>query len=136
MKFKSLTTAAMFALSATMTLWSAPAAFAAGTDAQQIALGHKLYNAHCASCHRADGHGGVHFAHAVSADLQAPGLEHTYHENDALILRAILQARDEDGDRLDAPMPKWEGRLSQPQAEAIVAYLHTLHAHHGHAAKR
>ncbi len=105
----------------------AGAAMPSHDAARQIELGHHLYDEHCASCHRADGRGGVHFAHAVSADLQAPGLERDYHHSDALIVRAILEARDEDGERLDQPMPAWRGRLSPTQARAIVAYLHTLH---------
>jgi mono/diheme cytochrome c family protein len=114
------------AVSVASLAWAAPAL--AGGHAQNIAEGKRLYMQDCASCHRASGAGGVHFGHAVSADLQAPGLEKTYHHNDKLIRRAILQAKDQNGERLDQPMPAWHGRLSTAQAKSIVAYLHTLHA--------
>ncbi|WP_297367751.1 cytochrome c [Acidocella sp.] len=92
-----------------------------------IATGHALYNAHCSGCHLTSGAGGVHFSHAISSNLRAPGLEETYHNNPSLLVRAILYARDEDGDRLDSPMPAWKGVLSHKQALDIVAYLETLH---------
>ncbi|GLR66555.1 hypothetical protein GCM10010909_12350 [Acidocella aquatica] len=98
------------------------------TTSSQLATGAKLFAANCASCHRADGSGGMKFGNAVSADLRAPGLETTYKSSDKLLLRAILEAKDEDGDRLDQPMPAWKGRLTTADAEAIIAYLHTLHS--------
>ena len=98
------------------------------TTSSQIATGAKLFATDCASCHRADGSGGVKLGNAVSADLRAPGLETTYKSSNKLLLRAILEARDEDGDRLDQPMPAWKGRLTTANAEAIIAYLHTLHS--------
>ena len=82
-------------------------------------------------CHKADGAGGVHFGRGVvSADLRAPGLEKTYRGEDKLIVRAILQARDESDQPLDAPMPHWAGTLTKAQAYDIVAYLRTLGASH------
>lgn len=89
--------------------------------------GKQLFQARCAACHKKDGSGGIHFGDAVSADLRAPALEKMYHHNDTLILRAILQGLDEDGQPLDAPMPHWKGAISKAQAEKIVAYLKTLH---------
>jgi mono/diheme cytochrome c family protein len=96
--------------------------------AVDTSAGQALFLQNCAACHLATGAGGVHFGNAVSADLRAPELETTYHNNDALILRAILQAKDEDGEPLDPPMPAWAGRLSQTQAGQILAYLHKLHS--------
>ncbi|WP_298282310.1 cytochrome c [Acidocella sp.] len=98
-------------------------AFAQTSD---VKVGHELYAEHCSGCHLASGAGGVHFSHAVSSDLRAPGLEDTYHNKSALLVRAILYARDEDGDRLDSPMPAWKGVLSEKQALDIIAYLQTL----------
>ncbi len=101
-------------------------ALPSAAQASAVATGAKLFAANCAECHRADGSGGIHFGAAVSADLRAPGLEQTYHNSDKLLLRAILQARDENGDRLDQPMPAWQGRLTRTQAKDIIAYLKTL----------
>ena len=96
--------------------------------ATSVSAGKALYLSHCSGCHRANAAGGLHLGKAVSADLQAPGLENTYHHSTKLLLRAILDARDEDGDRLDQPMPAWKGRLSRAQALDIIAFLKTLHA--------
>ena len=88
--------------------------------------GKQLFQANCAECHHSDGRGGVNFGDVTSADLRAPGLERTYRHDDALIVRAILFGKDESGQPLNAPMPKWSGQLSVAQAQDIVAYLHTL----------
>lgn len=94
--------------------------------AQASQSGKQLFDNKCAACHKKSGAGGVHFGDAVSADLRAPGLEDMYHHKDKLILRAILQGMDEDGQPLDAPMPHWKGAISKAQAEKIVSYLKTL----------
>ena len=97
----------------------------------EVAAGRALFKADCVMCHRADGSGGVHFGHGVaSADLRAPGLERTYGGEDALIVRAILHGIDQHGKPLHAPMPHWAGTLSVAQADAVVAYLHTLKRTH------
>ncbi len=93
-----------------------------------LAAGKALYNTNCAICHLGNGAGGVHFGDAVSANLQAPGLESAYHNSDKLIMRDILQPRDDDDEPLELPIPAWAGRLSVAQAKEIVAYLHSLHA--------
>lgn len=90
--------------------------------------GKPLFEASCSGCHLATGAGGVHFGNVVSADLRAPGLEARYHNNDSLLLRAILHGKDQDGQPLHSPMPVWAGRLSNAQAEDIIAYLKTLHS--------
>ncbi len=95
-------------------------------EAQNVEQGKTLFLAHCSACHLASGAGGVHFGNAVSADLRAPGLETTYHNSDKLLLRAILDARDETDEPLDAPMPAWRGKLTQSEAQDIIAYLKTL----------
>jgi mono/diheme cytochrome c family protein len=111
-----------------MSLFAPVSAAQKSETAPGIGTGKALFDANCAVCHRASGAGGIHFGNAVSADLRAPGLEATYHGNDALILRAILHAIDQNGAPLDAPMPAWAGRLSSMQAKDIIAYLHTLHS--------
>lgn len=100
----------------------------AGAAQASAAAGQTMYQTDCAMCHLPSGQGGVHFGSAVSANLTSPGLEQTYNHNDALIKRAILQAKDQDGQPLDMPMPAWQGRLTDEQAGEIVAYLHTLKA--------
>jgi mono/diheme cytochrome c family protein len=89
-------------------------------------VGKTLYAANCAACHLASGKGGVHLGSAISANLTAPGLETTYHHSDSLLLRAILEAKDQDDQPLDAPMPAWINTLTPAQALDIITYLHTL----------
>lgn len=101
---------------------------AAHSTKPNVMDGKKLYAANCATCHMANGVGGKSFGAVKSANLQAPSLEHTYHNSDKLLLRAILYARDEDGNRLDAPMPVWHGKLSDAQGRDILAFLKTLHS--------
>lgn len=107
------------ALAAGSLLIAAPAAHAALT-------GKQLFDSRCATCHKKTGAGGLKFGTVVSADLRSPGLEKMYHNDDNLILRAILQGRDEDGQPLDAPMPHWKGVIGKKQAQLIVGYLKTL----------
>jgi mono/diheme cytochrome c family protein len=97
--------------------------------AQGTAAGKALFLSHCALCHHDNGSGGVKLGTAVSADLRSPGLEVTYHHDDALILRAILEGKDEDGQPLEAPMPHWKGSLTKQQAEEILTYIETLCCH-------
>jgi mono/diheme cytochrome c family protein len=100
----------------------------APANSEAALVGKNLFDANCAACHQASGAGGIHFGNVVSADLRAPKLENTYHGQDALILRAILHAKDQNGVPLNSPMPAWAGRLSPQQAKDIIAYLHTLKA--------
>lgn len=95
-------------------------------SAQAAMSGKQLFDSRCAGCHKKDGSGGLKFGEVVSADLRSPGLENMYKHDDNLILRAILQGRDEDGQELDAPMPHWKGVIGKQQAEKIVKYLKTL----------
>ncbi|HQT63756.1 MAG: cytochrome C [Acidocella sp. 20-57-95] len=118
----------ILAILAVGTLVTLPNAAKANTTAPSVANGATLFASNCASCHGSNGAGGMKFGSAVAADLQAPGLEKTYHGSDKLILRAIMLAKDEDGDRLDQPMPAWKGKLTEAQAKDIIAYLHTLHS--------
>ncbi len=113
----------VFVCAAIFTGMALPSAVASNANLQQ---GQILYNEHCSGCHLRDGAGGIKMDHSVSADLRAPGLEETYRQSTVLLSRAILQARDEDGERLDQPMPAWQGRLSQQQVLDIIAYLKTL----------
>lgn len=99
---------------------------AAPAIAQSNAAGKALFLSHCAVCHHDNGSGGVKLGTTVSADLRSPGLEDTYHHDDALILRAILEGKDEDGQPLEAPMPHWKGSLTKAQAEEILSYIKTL----------
>jgi mono/diheme cytochrome c family protein len=117
-------------LATALMIGAAMPALAANPKAQPAA-GKRLFDSNCAMCHRADGSGGVKVGTAESADLRSPGLEETYHHNDALILRAILEGKDGDGGNLEMVMPHWKGKLSKTQANELLAYVKTLCCHSG-----
>jgi mono/diheme cytochrome c family protein len=108
------------------------ATFAAGPPAPQAAdtsdaaAGQQLYTQYCGACHGPDAKGGVKLGDATSADLRWQALGPTYHNDPALVQRAILQGQDQDGQALDDVMPRWQGKLTATQVQDIVAYLQTL----------
>jgi mono/diheme cytochrome c family protein len=106
--------------------------FAAGppapqaADASDAATGQQLYTQYCGACHGPDAKGGAKLGDATSADLRWQALGPTYHNDPALVQRAILQGQDQDGQALDDVMPRWQGKLTTAQVQDIVAYLQTL----------
>lgn len=111
----------------------ATATFAAGSPAPagappaaDAATGQQLYSQYCAACHGPDAKGGVKLGDATSADLRWQALGPTYHNDPALVQRAVLQGQDQDGQVLDDVMPRWQGKLTPAQVQDIVAYLQTL----------
>jgi mono/diheme cytochrome c family protein len=106
-----------------------PAAFAAGPPAPQGAdatAGQQLYGQYCGACHGPEAKGGVKLGDATSADLRWQTLGPTYHNDPALVQRAILQGQDQDGQALDDVMPRWQGKLTATQVQDLIAYLQTL----------
>lgn len=101
---------------------SASAAFAAG----DVAAGKTLFMQKCSVCHKQDGSGGVSLGDVKSADLESPALEVQFHQNDAMIKDAILNGNDEEGKPLDKVMPRWKGKITDAQADNLVAFLKTL----------
>lgn len=85
-------------------------------DSQEI--GKSLYDRHCANCHDARG---------LALRVEPPSLEHVFtHKllpdgqtpaDDRAVASIIIHGR--------RTMPPFEGRVSEKQAEDIVAYLHT-----------
>jgi len=90
-------------------------------------MGAHLFENHCAVCHKSDGSGGIKSGTLISPDLRAPALEQTYHKSDALLRRAILEGKNEEGAPLDPVMPRWRGRLSRQEVDSIIAFLKALH---------
>jgi len=108
-----------------LTVGAVATATAAGTG--NAANGKKIFESKCAVCHKTDASGGINLGDTTSADLQSPGLEDMYHNNDKLIERAILKGIDEEGDQLDSVMPRWgDAGLTKAQADNIIAFLHTV----------
>jgi len=103
-------------------LSSGPVAAASGN----VQNGRKLFATDCALCHKLDGSGGVRVGFVTAANLQAPALEKMYHNSDALLSRAILEGKDEDGEEMDPVMPHWQGHLTHQELTDIIAFLKTL----------
>jgi mono/diheme cytochrome c family protein len=110
-----------------------PAAFAAGPpaparapSAAEATTGQQLYSQYCGACHGPEAKGGVTLGDATSADLRWQTLGPTYHNDPALVQRAILHGQDQDGQALDDVMPRWQGTLTATQVQDIIAYLQTL----------
>ncbi|MCL5264532.1 MAG: cytochrome c [Chloroflexi bacterium] len=103
-----------------------PTTAAAVTPAAASANGEQLYKANCAACHGANGAGGTKIGKATAADLRQPKLEPGYHNDTTLLRRAIVEGKDEKGGDLDEAMPRFKGKLSDSNVDAIVTYLKTL----------
>ncbi len=93
--------------------------------AGDAAAGAAIFKSKCVVCHKADASGGVHFGATESADLRAPELEKQYKETDALLMRAMLDGKDEDGQDLAKIMPRWRGKLTDADAANVIAFLKT-----------
>jgi mono/diheme cytochrome c family protein len=99
----------------------------AGSPAPDLTSGLALYQSNCASCHGADGAGGIAMAGTTSADLRQGALLPAFGADfSSLVSRAILDGKDEKGGDLDASMPRFRGKLSDSQVNAIVNYMVTL----------
>ncbi|MCL4543004.1 MAG: cytochrome c [Chloroflexi bacterium] len=90
------------------------------------AAGKELYGTYCSTCHGPDAKGGIKLGDATSADIRWSAIGTRYHNDPALVSRAILQGLDEEGKPLDDVMPRWKGTLTTQQVGDLVAYLQTL----------
>lgn len=85
-----------------------PAAFAKSFD-KSVADGKQVFADNCASCHGADGSGGVGPALNSKSKLESLGLEKVRHDVEEGI----------EG----TPMPAWKGVLSDEEIEDVVHYI-------------
>jgi len=105
---------------ATATVAAAAAAAPSATE------GKTRYTASCASCHGEDAAGGKKIGDVIAADIREPALEEAFKGDNALIGRAILDGKDEEGNDLSPAMPRFKGKLTDQQVDDIIAYLKTL----------
>ncbi len=91
-----------------------------------VAVGKQLYDTNCASCHGDNGAGGKKIGDATSADIRFGPLNDMYNGDWSLAKGAILDGKDEEGEDLDAAMPRWRGKLSNEDVDNIIQYLKTL----------
>ena len=103
--------------------------FQTGQDSRGKAISaspRPLYSS-CGACHGATGAGGVRLpGGAVSADLRHAALvtrqKHPY--TTALLERAIARGIDNEGQRLNAVMPRW--RMNARDLRDVARYVKTL----------
>lgn len=95
-------------------------------SAADIPAGQAVFQQYCAACHGLEAKGGLKLGDATAADLRWQTLGPAYHDDPALVQRAILQGQDQDGKALDDVMPRWQGKLTTTQVQDLVAYLQTL----------
>ncbi len=108
------------------TTTTSSSATAAAVSTPTAISGAQLYQQNCASCHGANGAGGLKIGGVTSPDIRGPALASTFNNDISLIKRAILDGKDEKGADLDTAMPRFRGSLSDDQLNAIISYLQTL----------
>ena len=88
--------------------------------------GAKLYQTNCAACHGAGAAGGLNLGQVSVPDIRAAALQSVYRSDVNLIKKSIIDGKDKEGKDLNAAMPRWAGKLSDAEVEAIIKYLQTL----------
>lgn len=93
-----------------------------------------MHGGSCASCHGADGRGGVPvmMGTAIPSDIRYEHLTEEEHEegevhppyNDELIKRAITERLNPAGEPLDLTMPRWQ--MSEEDLNDLLDFLKTL----------
>ena len=96
-----------------------------------------MYTAACVDCHREDGRGsrlGMMFGSADVPDIRYPVLTSAHTEDgesipawsDRDIERAIREGIEPNGERLKAPMPRWN--MTDQEVTDVISYLKELGA--------
>ena len=90
------------------------------------AAGKQVYDTNCSNCHGSNGAGGIKIGNETAPDIRAKVMSGTFKNNDNLIRTAILNGKDEEGEDMDAAMPRFSGKLSEVDVTALIAYLKSL----------
>lgn len=112
-------------------LGHAAAAHTPAPDRQQIAVGHLIYQQHCATCHgdRGEGRPGWQQPDA-QGELPPPPhgpAGHTWKHADGMLYQIIRNGwRDPFNKTQRLTMPAFEGTLSPNEITAVITYLKTL----------
>ena len=96
-------------------------------DAQQVALGDKIYRAHCASCHGADLKGEPNWrSRRADGRLPAPPHDetgHTWHHPDEVLFRITKQGVSAMVPNYESDMPAYADILTDAEIWAVLAYI-------------
>ena len=100
-----------------------PEAPAHAVDAAQLALGNKLFQEHCAQCHRTDASGDPNWRKR-GADGRFPppplnGSGHAWHHSVPVLMSVIKQGSPQG----KGNMPAWEGKLTDDEIQAIITWF-------------
>jgi mono/diheme cytochrome c family protein len=97
------------------------------TDGQQVQKGSKLYAVYCASCHGASLEGQANWQRRLpNGRLPAPPHDasgHTWHHPDEMLFRVTKFGSATYNGGRPTDMPGFEGRLSDSEIAAILAYI-------------
>ena len=100
-----------------------PAAPERKVDTQELALGERLFQANCASCHGAQAEGNENWRQReLSGRFPAPplnGTGHSWHHSTEVLMDVISNGRPGG----QSNMPAWKDKLSEAEIAAIVAWF-------------
>lgn len=118
----------MKALIAILILLPAAAAFAQEASPETIGLGQGLYAANCASCHGSQLEGQPDWKRRLATGrMPAPPHDvsgHTWHHSDSDLFRLTKEGvAAVAGGGYQSDMPAFEGRLSDAEIAAVLAYI-------------
>jgi S-disulfanyl-L-cysteine oxidoreductase SoxD len=98
------------------------------TSADQLALGKRIYDQHCASCHGAKGEGqypNAPYKPDKAGLIGAPPHDstgHTWHHPDGVLLEIIRDGLIVEGFQ---PMPAFGDKLTDAGMQAVLTYIKT-----------
>lgn len=103
-----------------------PQAPARQVDAQQVALGQQIFQANCARCHGVGAEGAANWRQRdADGHFPAPpinGSGHAWHHS-LEVLSASIMTGSPNG---QGKMPAWNGKLSEQEVEAVIAWFQSL----------
>ena len=100
-----------------------PEAPARTMDAQQLALGKKVFLANCGACHGTLAEGDANWrqrdadGHYLAPPLNGSG--HAWHHSLEVLKASIINGSPKGKGK----MPAWKGKLSEQEIEAIIAWF-------------
>ncbi len=96
------------------------------SDPALLAQGEQIYRQHCADCHAADASGDPNWRKRDAEGLFPPpplnGSGHAWHHSTEVLANLILNGSPGGKGR----MPAWEGKLSEQEVVAVIAWFQSL----------